>query len=866
MSYTNPSAYENTYLQAYYDFSHSGFYNNIANKSCYVYDSRPPEVDSSGNYIPRDEIYYNSDKAVVNNFQDYNSTIELIQEYGVDVELASYNSGFFIGDYSNVTGHFNQGYSSLGANFSGCAISINNSRNFTHGESTFIFSYTKKSKKPEILFSSINKYTNLGFEIGVNSANKLYLEWTEDYGSQVATLNTVNYNKNIYVVDIDTLNNKLVLSRWDGFEERLLSKSIYFEACECFKGNNLSWIVGSGTYRGDEGINYQDEPYKCESYIDKFLYFNGPLADHSKVDFIKSLYEQVDYLPRLYENYERGIIGYEKSIDYSVSGIVKYEDVITGYKNYIADYSQIISHEMKGSISAGDKYYELDTEYVDNLNVGGNPNISGIYITKTAPGNLSNVITGFNNTFENKQYSWSDIGISSEPLYYHSGIEGKLYDVYKYDPIYSEPGTFLKDNGEYMMSGVFPLIAPDGENGFGPTRYTYLGARNKRTDYLEHFQGINPFSINNFADIESFNKFDPAISVSFSSDLEYDYNKIALYVNGVSQSWGELKFIDDDCNTSQDRWELVSGNFGIYNWPIGNVDVGINKIMYNDNNISLLVDHPVVDVLEDVPSTGVWANYEMYSQWTGGFGKQIEKADKIFFNGQKLISGESYYFDEFDNFQMVDPDNFFGQSSGYFYSERSFYRDEDNTFHEIERGREMFDLKKEKPFIPYSNVSYLNGIRLDPKAHIYHSDVDLLEQGKAFIIETESFTTYNNSVTYSDQQPTEMNLYESPEYGENWALEYVLDDAGNIVDTSTENTKVIKNKQVRSRRSRKGSVTEKKLYENSKKIADIAFYPLPDPSNNIDASTSSYESNNDAETGSESLGGEIITFRKRHRK
>jgi len=820
MSYTNPSAYSETYLQAYYDFSNQSAYKDIPSQSVSVYNSLPPSLDEDGNYIKLADSSYNSSKGIINNFQENNSTIELIQEYGINVELAAINTGLFIGNDSNITGHFSQNYSSLGSNFENCALYIQNSRNFTHGESTFIFSYTKTTKKPEILFSSINKYNNLGFEIGVNNANKLYIEWTEDYGPQVITLNTVNYNKNIYVIDIDIVNNKLVLSRWDGFEERLIRKAVYFEGCECFKANELDWIIGSGTYRGDVGINYVDEPYKCESYIDKFLYFNGQLSDDSKVDFIRSLYETIDYLPRQYENYSRGIIGYNKVIDHTVSGIIGYEDVITGYKNYVKNYTKTISSELIGDVSAGETYYEFDDEYVDNLNVGGHNLTTGIFLQKEATESLQNVITGFSELeVQNYQTSWSDVGMSAEPMYYHSGVSGKLYDVYKQEPIYSEEGEFLKEKGQYIMSGVFPLMHIDGAQGYGSTKYTYLGARNKRTDYVEHYQGVNPFTISNFADVEIFNKFNPSVAISYVSDLEYNFKNIALYVNGISQNWGELDFVDDDCNLTQDKWNLISGNFGIYDWPEGTVDAGINKIYYNDENFSMLVDHPLIDVVNGDPSTGTWATFDDYIGWDAPYSNNIEATDKIFFNGQKLVSGQSYWIDSQDNFRLTDPETFFQGASGYFYSEKNFHKDEDNTYHAQIKGDAEYDIAQTSTFIPGSCASYLNGIRLDPKAHVYHSDVDLINQNYSFIMETESFTLYNDSITYMDQHPTEMELYEIPEFGTNWALSAVLDEDGNIVDDSYGEKKTLE--RVDQRRNYK---IRRKLFGGAKEIADLKFY------------------------------------------
>ena len=83
MSYTNPSAYSNTYLQAFYDFTSGHYYNNVDNFDVSVWSSSNLGYENS----------YISDKAIMCDFEQSNDSIELIQEYGIDVELSSINSG-----------------------------------------------------------------------------------------------------------------------------------------------------------------------------------------------------------------------------------------------------------------------------------------------------------------------------------------------------------------------------------------------------------------------------------------------------------------------------------------------------------------------------------------------------------------------------------------------------------------------------------------------------------------------------------------------------------------------------------------------------------------------------------------------------
>lgn len=822
MSFTNPAAYSNTSLQSFFDFTKGDLYKDINPTELSIQNYLEPSLDENGEKIKLPDNKFDSQKVICSDLNKLNNSIELMQEYGIDVAPSYFNSGMFIGDSSNVTGHFSNNYSSLGANFNSSAVLIQNSREFMHGQSCYFFSHTKQSKGSEILFSSLNKNEDLGFEVGLNDANKLYIEYPETYGTQTLTLNTINDNKNIYYVEIDLINNKLVLGRWDGFQEIFEKKTCYFRACECFKSNGMDWVVGSGTYMGEDGINLNSEPYKCKGFIDKFAYFDGFISDATKEEFVRTFYENLEYSPRTYEKYQGGIIGYNNVIDHTVSGIVEYEDIITGYKNYNVDYDVTGISELVGDVSKGQVYYDFDSEFEASLKTGFT-STSGIYIEKQAEENLLSVVTGFVESTNTYSYSWSDEGPHSEPLYYHSGVSGKLYDVYRSEPIYAEEREIITDKGSYIMSGAYPLLFPDNENGFGPTNYTYLGARNKRVDYLEHYQGINTFSVDNFADIEVFNKFKPETAISLSSDLEYEYKNISLYINGVSQSWGPLEFVDDNCNLIQDKWELTSGDFGVYQWPEGSLDVGINKIYYNDENISLLVDHPLIDVVSGSPGTGVFVN-EGSSFIDNGFVDQEisdEEFDKVFFNGQKLNKDIDYYYDSNDVLQLINSNGFFDDVTGWFHSEKDFIRDEDCIEHNKIRGLAEFDISYINPFIPGSNVSYLNGIRLDPKSYVSHGDYDLINPSKEFIMETESITVYNNTATYSDTDPPVMNLFQMPEFSEDWALEDTVDEAGNIVDAEG-NIRVESSRRSASRGG--GDVAEaNRGYLPSRKIVEIDF-------------------------------------------
>jgi hypothetical protein len=778
MSYTIPESNEDSRLLFYYDFSKKENY--------------------TGTYVQPD--------------RDHSNCLEIINVEGYDMDSFRQNSGQFIGDSSNVTGHFVGGYSSLGANFNNCALKIENSENFTHGTSTFIFSQAKNTKKPEVIFSSFDG-DNKGFEFGLNSANKLFMQYKESHGPQMVTFNNLADKKNIYAISIDSEVSQIEFRRWNLMLEEFETKIFKYDSCDCFLSKDTPWYLASGVYKGDEGINLQKEAYKYESYLDRFMYFEGKLGEMDIEQIIKSTYGQVDYVAQSSGSYidQLPTVGFKNEVDYSVSGITGYVDVITGYSTNTSSYQYTTGQALTGVIESGEYYFDFDSIYSSN-DVYGEIETTGIYKEKLSTSTIYNAITGFSTGIHQGSTSWSDVGYSPEPLYFHSGVSGKLYDVYKTSPIDGVEKSFFQDYGFYEVSGSLPIIGPDGQPGYGPTSYTYLGARHYRNDVIETHMGVNLFSTSNFADIDVFSPFEGKPAILASLDLEYDPNKVALYVNGISQVKQPISLVDEECN-KDDLFKILSGDYGVYTDEERDTP-GNMKLYHEDPSLSLITSHPMIDIITDdevracrtqlggtkfLAEEGNYAgdSLNMLSKNLGGYNNSIENIKeipdgnfKLFFNGKKLISGSSNDYevndDPFSDLRYIDLlSSELVDSSGVYHIEPEFHYDEDSpsksitvNLGQIESGN-YFDINSPLPFVYGSFVSYLNGIRLDPKCFVYHaSEVDLIKQHKPFILERPTKIVYNNtdSSPNTDQQTVE--LFEIPNYGDNWSIEGALNDAG----------------------------------------------------------------------------------------
>ncbi len=674
---------------------------------------------------------YDSD--IIYSSNSSSNPFSVVSGMGFDLSEVENHSGQFVGDYSNITGHFADGYSSLGAHFDGKSyVEVKNKTLNDQVGGTFVFSHEKKSQGTEIIFSnySSDPLDPKGFEFGINDANKLFFECQSSLGPKVFVLNNIPHKKNIYSVSVDAEVGEVVLSWWDTYEEVFDSQAFLVDAS--YLRPSSVWTIGSGRYQGEDSLDYSAGGYPSRGYIDKFFHFDEAVPVDDVTLIAKSFYEDLTYFPEVSGQYDSYITGYNQVVDEVVSGITGYEQIITGYSGQTTEtYQYITGRNLYGTVNPGDYYYDFVTGVSPNGIISGD--ITGIYEELVAD-SISYEITGFETGYAVGTYTR---GVNS-PLYYYSGVSGERYTSYKDEPLFGDGGYYKISDSYYDLSGVVPIVLSDGLNGYGPRSYTYLGSREPSVDYIETQKGINMFSINNFAGISASDKsLNPQIF--FNKSYTFDNDALSLSMNGVTKQKGEIDEVEYEDFTSS--MEVTNGEFCVYD-DGEDKDFYGKEILFSDENLSLYVDDPVVDILENGESQSLVVSDP--SQYDDGPFSEIKPAGKnVFLNGQKIYESVDYEIVG-DDFNPIG-DIVSNQITGVFHTTNDWNYDEDAPSVSNVKGLGAYDIHESAPILLSSYASYLNGIRLDPKAFVYHdSDVDLIHQGKNFIGGKQYYEIYNN--------------------------------------------------------------------------------------------------------------------------
>ena len=707
------------------------------------------------------------------NSRNYDSsTSSLLREMKFDNSLSNVYSGEIIGDYSNITGHFSEGVSSLGANFaSSFYVKVHDTSAINASGGTFMFSHEKKSQGTELIFSCYDDSSGdpKGFEFGINDANKLFFECYSENGPIVFVLNNIPHKKNIYTVFVDSSNGEVVLSWWDPSLQVFESQNFLINSDYIRYSDN--WIIGSGIYKGHQGINYSSNGFPCDGYIDRFLHFDDNVSHEDSALIARSFYEDFNYIEAESGTYGTYITGYNEVLTEIVSGITGYQNIITGYSgNYEKTFDYITGQNLYGTADVGEDVFEF---FRDIGNEEGG--ITGLYKVKTVDVPTYG-ITGFSTGLKEEVYT---AGIS-EPLYYYSGISGEMYRTYDHVPLYSEPLSYKKNDAYYEMSGIYPYVLSDGLAGYGPKSYTYLGARNPSKDFIETQKGVNLFSINNFGSIFPSENFESRAVVFWESDSEFDPESVSLVVNGLTKEPGDLDDFED--GKFHKSIDLDSGEFSVFTEGIS--EYSPTEIYYKDENLSIFVDSPVLDILKNGSQQSLKVS-SLSDYYLAPFSQINPEGKNVFLNGQKIYEGVDYEIigGEFK------PIGFILSITGTYHITQGWHLDEDCPIHSNVTGLGSYDTNESQVFCMDSYVSYLNGVRLDPKSFVCHdASVDLLSQGYDFIVENQSMEIYNNY----DPNVLDFNPVGGGGVtvtGNDYAIKGTVDEFGNVLD---ENWQIVR--------------------------------------------------------------------------
>jgi len=274
-------------------------------------------------------------------------------------------------------------------------------------------------------------------------------------------------------------------------------------------------------------------------------------------------------------------------------------------------------------------------------------------------------------------------------------------------------------------------------NGYGPKSYTYLGARDSSVDFIETQKGLNMFSVNNFASIGAPERSNFP-EVVLNGQYEFNNEDLSLVMNGVTKQKGGFdKVQSEDFEYST---EVAAGEFCVYD-DGEDYDFADVRILFSDENLSLYVDDPVIDILDGGEGDQSFVVSDTSQYLSAPFSEINPEGKNVFINGQKIYKDIDY--------EVVDGKfNPIGEVlniTGTFHTTSNWRFDEDASIISSVTGLGNYDIHETAPFLLSSYLSYLNGIRLDPKAFICHdSSVDLLEQGKSFMSGKQYYEIYNN--------------------------------------------------------------------------------------------------------------------------
>lgn len=639
--------------------------------------------------------------------------------------------GSFREDYSQITSHFVSGFSSKGAKFNEeTYIDINSSEGFGRGHGTFVFGHEKINKGIDLIFSNYSGDAEnpSGFEFGINNANKLFFEYMSKDGPEIFVFNNIPHKRNIYAVSVDLESGILKLMWWDASILKFEQSSFSIDS-NYFREIDSSWIIGSGLYSGDESINAQAEPYSCSGYLDHFIYLDDVVGDFELELIARSFYEELDYTPAVTEIVAPRIIGYETEVTEVITGIVDWERVFLGYDSGKKVYYEFTSIEpIYGVADSGEQIYS----HVSDLRLA-NTNYSNpaIYSVDTVSETTTGII-GFSSGISDSGENY----IGQSEIYGWEGVTGEVYEKYRLNPIYGEESERLISQEEYRLMGGYPYILSDSGEGYGPKSYTYLGDRDSGRDYVEIQKGVNPLSVGNFANIEYIESQGGRAGVVFPSDMYFSEKSISLLINGVIQEKNDLmRGLDDSYGPIYEIPD--SGDFGVEEFDSGNRIIPV-QIYHEDTGLSLMTSSPMIDII----NTGERQSLNILD--TGDYSEapfsEINPEGKlVYFNGQKIYEGVDY---ENDNGRFMPIEDVLSMTGKFFTLDDFHYLEGSDTGNNQSLGG--YDVYEEMPFVIDSFVSHLNGIRLDPKSHVYHaSEVDLISN-KTFILSRKMEEVYNN--------------------------------------------------------------------------------------------------------------------------
>lgn len=581
-----------------------------------------------------------------------------------------------------------------------------------------------------------------GIEIGLTNTNRLYFECIDPEKFQPFSLSTtsVGSRDNIWFVRYD--GTRVDLGRYNLFEEAFDKNTEQL--------NNLSmgdaWYIGSGINTLNNLIGTSTvSGNSFMGNLRRFVYISTALDDPTLNSAAQIIYGELATGANEYDSvggFATGITG---------SGITLLTG-ITGYSGTLVDTSAFSGENFEyftvltGTINSGSYYY---TEYslITGTGVDYATGFDAVYQRVENTGASITGITGFTILTGTQNLDtgvWDYFNLTALTGVIGSGIE------YYYG---SGTGTFFASSGENALSSLIPSF-------LRPYSRSYLGQRYSTGDFVEHIYGIEQtgdFIINKNAAIDDSHYFPGTTPFFYESNTQANTN---LFINGVARWASGItvnteeslvieyvsgdQYIVRDCNGGR-----IVDKTGLYesirqvkeqtysisgDWYLTGTEVMESLPFIGEDAISLSSTYDRnqtgIRIIYSIPATG---------HHTGIRSTNIPEffTDLLFFNGQKLVSGEHFTGHYNGSYTEFGPCGWILEETGAYFTFPS-YTGQSTT------GLQNYDLYTGY-FAPKSVVSFINGIRVIDELFIEHdSRADLITGIEAFIDNlTEVFTNGN---------------------------------------------------------------------------------------------------------------------------
>lgn len=560
-------------------------------------------------------------------------------------------SGEIINYHSNFTGQ-----ASGSGFFNNQYISIKNATGITSESATIIFSQRKTGVSNGVIFSHLDTQGPSGWEIGINSANKLYYKNYINGSPNYETLGAYMSDQNICAIalsefgvgDIFRLNYEKKIKKdfvYNFIEtESLKSDIVYYDFDS--KSFNLpkhsisqgsNWLLGSGEFL------YQ-------GYIDNFLYFDRRLNDDQLRQLSYSIYSDFDVIPET-SGIQSGLItGYQVTPS-GVSGQVGTPFVITGTGYNSGYYTYLSGIPKTGTVGVSGSVYIPKTG-IDEIS-GSNQIQQNIYKKINNLSNIFNIdgsvqATGLSNYYSSGSY-WCFSG-NSGTFYGDNAVgpSGEIFGITGFETVtltgytsgYSNPLITTGSNSgilynEFTRSG---LRAPDKyykaseekiiySNDLNSEYYsnaiTLIGEKNDEYFYDLVYDAFEYEDLNETPELRNHPRYQKFVSkITGSIDSHY----LNFNINGISQFTGTVTFGKNQ-----------------FNLPIYNVDTGFNSVGNEIFTNTILESNDVL--IYDTIHSGNKNSFHVtgLSQY---FSRPFTSFDfhnaDVFLNGVKLYSGIDY--------------------------------------------------------------------------------------------------------------------------------------------------------------------------------------------------------------------------------